>query len=355
MYPEMMRFTAAVDRRFLEGVKDSFSGLGITAQMVATMALVVVALVLVLVLAHYVNKYKSKFTLTALPTGWIMGRMRMGKILQEALEQRSGVELSFLPAEQARKALVLSLADITDEAIVLEVPEYVSVGRSWIDRRVECFFKIQDPKKKQQMLFYRFQSTILGVRKLSSGMAHLLLAFPKNLEMHQKRAFLRLDPPAHYILGFALWPQRTASATDPAHYKKWGKPTLTYIPRSKQNPLAIENISAGGLRLHVRHTALQNSWISFNIAQRFFMLLDLFDPESGQKRRFWLQCRVQNTFEDHVSKDIEVGMKFIAVGHPSPSDPERLIWTRLGDEGIESLASWIMKRHLEMFREKGLA
>lgn len=346
-------FTAQVDRQFLETIKRGFggSGLGETGKLILIIVLALLVILLALITAF--NVIRNKLLARDIPSGWILGRTEIKAILDKAVRSRATMEMRFLPSDRSRKSTYCAPMDLTAESLVLEMTAAGSVGRAWIDRPVECFFRLRH--KRDQYLHYAFTSTIVGIRKTEQDIALLSLELPRKVELHQKRAFLRVDPPQQYLLGLALWPEPTARHPDTrANIKRWGKPSLIMDPGRGDNPVSIINLSAGGIRLFCRHLQIKRTDVTFAIAGRFLLMLDIYDPELAKKRRYWFACRVQNLYEDFETRNQEVGLQFTEVGWLQEGDDRLLEWRPVEDAGVESLAAWVMKRHLELYRRTGL-
>ncbi len=72
--------------------------------------------------------------------------------------------------------------------------------------------------------------------------------------------------------------------------------------------------------------------------------------------RLWMHCRIQSVWFEHPSRDLYMGMQYMSwarprEGHTYPGTYS-LEWLRLSRRHeIEPIGNWIMRRHLELFRE----
>ncbi|QJT08046.1 PilZ domain-containing protein [Oceanidesulfovibrio marinus] len=349
--------TPNFDRPFLNEVKESFHRLWNNPDALPYLVATFLAVGIVIILGVLYNQFVSRRRYrSALPAGWFVDPGKIREIMETALDQRSKIEMRFLPAEPSRRSTSCSLLELGVEALTLELPDYVESGPSWLHREVECFFRV--PEEKGQISFYRFTSVIQNVSRTVDGFAQAELAFPKLLHNHQKRNFLRIAPPAYLFLGVAMWLERRLPTDEhgcpAANLSSWGKPMFTYIPDKNGNPVRIANISAGGLRLDIERSAVKGREIELRVSDRIVILLDLYDPELERKQRFWLRCRVQNMQEDYDTRNLELGVQFVSVGRLAEDADREVRWHDVGEDGIEPLAVWVMQRHLELFREKGL-
>ena len=348
-----MIITAGIDKSFLGKVQDAFKDIGIPAHVWGIVALVIFTAVGLFLLGKAYNFLRAKFFVKEAPTGWINKRDAVNEVFQSALHQRSAFEMRFLPADQARKSTLCSLEDFNAEVLVLELPAQIIPTKLWMQRSVECFFRLT--YKKTQTLHYAFTSTIVGVRRPQKDISHILLSFPEQIQLYQKRAFLRVDPPGEYILGVGVWPfldkylqgKNTKIAS-------LNSPILKYVPGGHDNLLFLVNISAGGVRLLIKREGVKKSGIPLNISQRFLFYLDLYVPEEEKKQRFWFLGRLQNSYEDFETRNVELGLQFTSRGRYKTPEDKELVWSGVGADGVEVLAGWVMKRHLELYRKTGL-
>ncbi len=352
MYPSVLPTAAGFDRSFLDQVRGGFSSTGFSYEMFLYILVVIAGAIALYVLGKGLNLLINQFKTRDIPGNWIVNKQQIAEILTKAMDQRSKFEMKFMPADFSRRATMCSLLEISAQSLTLELDMNVSATKRWLNREVEFFFRV--PTEKQGgMAFYHFSSTVSGIKRASAGESLLLVAFPEKIELNQKRAFLRLEPPSQYFLGCAVW--RDQQVKEPSDVRRWGKPLLLHQPGKAGNPITVADISAGGLRLLVKRRAVRELGLEVTIANRFYVAVDLYDPAAGRKRRYWLQCRVQHLYEDYETKDVEYGLQFEAWGRPKKEDETLLLeWKPVFPEGVEPLGSWVMQRHLELYRDKGI-
>ncbi len=334
---------------YLDTVKGGFRGFGINKETLLGAAFVLLAVIILFFLGKGVNFLLLKIRPRDIPTNWIIGRKKIASLLNEAMDARSKLEMRFLPSSPSRKSTYCSLERIEKNNLALEISSSIKVSRHWVSRNVEVFFKISH---KEKSVFYRFESSILGIRNLNNGLINVLLSVPDIIELQQKRAFLRVKPPTEYLMGCAIWQPESVSPERQTNVKTWGMPLLYYTPEKGSNPIIVENLSAGGIRLGFSREARGMLSEGINIGMPFLLMLDIFDPETQRKRRFWLHAKLQNLFEDYTSRNLELGLQFVRWGRPKTESAPQLEWVAVGGEGIELLATWVMRRHLELFRSK---
>jgi hypothetical protein len=345
---------AAVDRSFLEGVKDQFASWGVVPEMSTVLLITLAATLLVVILVLLVNFHIKRRRGEPVPVDWIVNKSEIRRIFQEVQGQRAKIELSFAHQGLRSTSTSCSLEGFSDEALALEASGFITVTEDWIGRKVECSFGLLVSKHSEMMRFHVFESEIIGVRSPDRGPTQIVLSFPDKLVLQQKRFHLRVEPPARYILGLALWPEKSDSlGRREERLKNWGKPKIVYNS-AETSPVRAINVSAGGLRLGFLPEAVRDTGLTFDIGERYFILIDLFEPESDRKLRFWLAARVRNRYEDFQSKRLSVGFQITGLGRPDESG-RNIEWSEVSDQGLELLGNWTIKRHLEMYRKKGLA
>ncbi|MFV0422810.1 hypothetical protein [Oleidesulfovibrio sp.] len=286
------------------------------------------------------------------PAGWVMRPADITRQIQSAIDARRKVELQFHTPGMRRHSTSCSAIEIEHGTLLLECSGLSKLSPKWIGRHVECFFSVVVNKR---VIFYTFVSTIAGIRMEGENICMMNIRMPEVLEQRQKRSFLRIEPPEQYVLGMALWAEKLdSSGRIPLNVKEWDKPELVYIP-NKTAELELVNLSAGGARIKIRREVAKKCNLTFTIAERFILLLDLWEPELGKRDRYWLLCRTQTPFIDFETRNVDLGVQFIGLAKNKENSTHELVWVPFKQEdGIEVIGNWAMKRHLELYREKGL-
>jgi len=346
-------FRCVVDRSFLQSVQEQFN-LGGSEE---TLRMVGWTLAAVLVLGGagiLINTYVIQRRFKLVPSNWITRPADIRAVFELALTQRSKMELGFTRRDKARQTTSCQLTDTTAETLVLDLSDFIEVHQGWLGRSFECFFRIQAGKSTGQMNFYTFTAEVMGVKKLADGSTQLTLAMPDHVVLQQKRVHLRLEPPTQYVLGVALWPQQLDEKARPVtNVKAWGRPPLVLIPGKTGGALRLVNLSASGLRLEVAYEARREAGMELEIGQYMNLLLTLHEPTTKAVLKYWLVARVQNRYEDYSSKELEVGLRITGQGQRQQDSPE-IAWRKVPEDGLPDLENWVVRRHLELFREKGL-
>ena len=350
------RLLCAIDRSFLGNVKDTFSGWGMAPGVMLTyIGYTVAAALVILGLGVIVNRILQRGRDTP-PAHWIWRRADMDRLFDQAMAQRSKMEMCFINQGKRTVCRVCSLEEIKAETLEMEMSSVKDANQSWIGRKVDCVFRVANPKFPAQATFYSMASEILGIKKLSTGAGLITIQYPEKVVLTQKRMHLRLEPPSTLLLGMAIWPEQfAASGAEERDIKNWGKPRLIFVTGDRRNPFHIENLSGGGIRVGVERDAVRDSGLEFEIGQSYIMLLDLYEPEGQRKLRFWLMGRIQNRYEDFETRRLSFGMQFTRKGQRLTEPKNEMRWSKVSDAGLDELGNWVARRHLELYRRSGMA
>lgn len=289
------------------------------------------------------------------PYGCIVDRKAIRGFIRSAFDQRRPFEVQIqITQGQRRPTLRCSPDHLGADTMTLEVSGLKSLSNRWVDRAVVVFFRVMIEK---DFTYYTFASRIAAINLPWSGVCQIVLPIPDALENRQKRSFLRLPPPREFFPGAAIWcGDQLPKPDDMADIAKWPRPRLLYIA-NRMEQFKILDLSAGGVRCCVPGHVAKTLQLHFTTAEHLILMLDLFDPEQNKKLRFWAECRVQNIWIEYATRDVHLGLQFCCWarsriastpgGHDSGMD-----WLKLSSSNeVEPIGNWIMRRHLEMFRE----
>ena len=316
---------------------------------VYALSAIVVLLVVVIAFMWLRNRKNAKYV----PHDWVLQPSHIASTLIAARDENEKFEVQFHSKGEKRRSTSCSLTTVSDTALTMQCSGLKNLKSSWIGKEIDCYFQVR--KFGSSSSFFMFTTPIIGVRGCTDGTAVLTLQAPNKLEQRQKRASLRISPPNQYIMGLAVW--AVPDGLNPKgrlDIRQWGRPLLTFLPE-KSFQLTLDDISAGGIKIRVPREEVRNSHLEFKIGDQLFTLLDLWDPDTGQRVRYWILCRVQNPFVDFVSHDAELGLQFVRTAHANQTTPGELCWCAdPATNGIDSIGNWVMRRHLELYREKGI-
>ena len=292
------------------------------------------------------------------PATWIVRPDAVRDLLDSALAQRSKMRVGFVrddPGTRSTDATILSIDPI--RGIELEMTSLIRANPSWVGKYVVCDFSQRPDPRKDYHNFYSFVVPILAIRKAGDDFIHMTVAWPTRLELEQKRAFLRVDPPKDMVLGLDIWPEAMVRGIqgnfgDPT---SWGDPLLTLNPRGGLPGPEVRNISAGGLRLEIRADAAHSRRSMFEVGARFLVRLELAIPDEEQTLVCFLAARMQNIYGDPTKAGLKAyGLRFLSLGVPSDTPLKTLTWKTV-PSGVPAIDDWAFRRHLEIYRARGEA
>ncbi|MDL2209878.1 hypothetical protein LJC26_03635 [Desulfovibrio sp. OttesenSCG-928-O18] len=328
-----------IQRHFLERTLD----MAAIREILIGVGCIVGALGLIMLILHF--RPRKPY----IPQDWVLDPAEIKNTIGFAVTQRSKFELQFaMEGEARRPALRCAAVNFDDKDITLEASGLTTLSTRWEGKPVDCFFMIRN---REQYLFYAFTTAITSI-KVIKDICLIKLALPEKLETRQKRSYLRIAPPEEYMLGAALW----RGSDMPGDEKRgdlalWSKPSRIWLPGTRED-FTIRDISSGGMRLHLSRQVLAEEMDFIHISAHFMVMLDLWDPDKAQRFRLWLLCRMQSPVLDFETKGMDLGAQFLAWAKPAETGGSSLLWLKLASSGeVEPLGNWIMRRHLEFFRE----
>ncbi|MDR1686753.1 MAG: hypothetical protein LBR82_10040 [Desulfovibrio sp.] len=316
--------------------------------------LLTVGVSVLVVLVVFVIKLAVTYRTRRYPGGFINDEKTIRNILNTAFDQRATFEVQVKTAGGQRRPTLSCAPDhLGSSEISLELNGLKSLSDKWIGRDLAVFFRI---KVNKEIIFYTFTSAIAGIKQQPPGICYITLPLPQSLENKQKRAFLRISPPPSCLLGSAIWHNKSMPMPDRLHdISLWPSPCLLYLPGIAEQ-FVIVDLSAGGARLGLSYSTMNERHLQFNAIEQLILMVDLLDPENDKRLRLWLHCRIQSVWVDHASRMTNLGLQCLAWARPRehaiPGEPGSLEWLRVSlASDIEPLGKWIMRRHIELFRE----
>lgn len=308
------------------------------------------ALILLVFLIKAIRARRRRYR----PHGSITDPETIRMFIRQAFEQRRPFEIQVdSEADTKRPTLRTSPEQLGPNNFTVEVNGIESLSNKWIGREVNVFFRVN---LDGDFIYYTFITKIGSIHFPLKGLCHITLPIPQMLENRQKRSFLRIKPPDEYFKGAAIWHGRSLPEGDTlSDLAKWSRPDLLLLP-GRLEQFDVLNLSAGGMRLRVPHSVVRANELEFTSVERIIIMLDLIEPDQNKLLRFWLQSRIQSVWFEHPSRDLYMGVQFLSWARPReyPGGTIRsdLEWLRLSSSNeVESIGNWVMRRHLELFRE----
>lgn len=279
-------------------------------------------------------------------------------LLETALTQRSKMRVSFVrddPGAHSTDATILSVDKV--RGIELELTSLVRASQSWIGKLVSCDFRLQLDPRRDYHNFFAFVSPVLTITKASDSFIHMTIAWPSRLNLEQKRAFLRIDPPRSMVLSLELWPETAARGSRGrlGSPETWGEPLVRFDPDISGPALELSNISGGGVRLDIQPEAGLHRTGHFDQGARFLLRLRLADPELGEPLDIFLGMILLNIYGDPGTIGNKAyGFRFVSLGAHEEDSKGLLSW-KSATAGVPVLDDWVFRRHLEIYRARGEA
>jgi len=314
---------------------------------------IVTFVLLVVMLFRAIRAHRIRYN----PFGSVTDPRIIRAVLRNAFDQRRPFEIQFhTGTEGCRPTLRCVPEYLGRDSFTLEISWLKTLSNKWLGRPAIVFFRVHIG---QEYTYYTLASHLEGIHAPRQGICHLTLPIPSFLENRQKRSFLRITPPKEFLLGAAIWYEEAMPKDEQLQeITTWPRPKLLLLP-DRVEQFQLLDISAGGARINIPSTVVRMLNLHFSAAENLILMLDLFDLEQNKRLRFWMQCRVQNAWLEHTSHNMHIGVQFLSWARPkdvaenSPKGNAASIeWLRLSSANeVEALGNWIMRRHLEIFRE----
>ncbi len=343
-----------VDRAFLEQIKTTFLSDHLPHNVIVFLGVLVLVLAVIIIAALVIRAGRRRAAGREV-TRRIDEPLRIERILRQALNRRVRLEIRFRRSEGQAPFISANITDLSAERIELELAGHVVPTTDWRGRQVEAFFRLERQGGRPE--FHAFEARILDVRQTPAGYAVLGISLPAQIESRQKRMHLRFELPPDLPHGLVAWPElNDAEGRLSSVPGGWGPPALSLVSERHHTGRLID-VSGGGLKLELP-SPVAGSMALPGLARgsRLIIRLDLNEPQSGEMERHFLHAVVQHLLEDFASKRRSVGLRFLSYGRRQAETPDRVFWIRIESyRGVESIDNWVFKRHLELYRDKGLA
>lgn len=272
-------------------------------------------------------------------------RKRMAEdALQTAAAQRSIFYIEFQNKELQSYKLKSRCADIASEQIVFDVGDSF-ISSEWLGEETLVFFQVA---VKGRPSFYQFRGNVSEIRR-NDKTPTICLPVPGFLDPGQKRNFLRVSPPAEYVLHLRIWPLAD-SAPLPSTVYELSPTTLEYRPDLKETVL-VNDISAGGVGVFLDITSPPEK-MKLQKGSRLLCLLMLKSLEKGgNPLNLWLIGKIVVIATQSEEKNrLRLGVRFT---HWMPMERQAAAFSWLPlqeDEGVTPLANWVIRRNFEESR-----
>jgi hypothetical protein len=264
------------------------------------------------------------------------------EVLEQALGQRSKMEMVFEDDSTSIKGLDCAINTIGQDAIYLDVYGINKPG-NFSGRAITCFFRIREGKAA--VGFYAFRTTVQSVRQTKSGGIVFIVSVPSRVERSQRRRSMRVRPDLGWFEKLHFWRGLKRAATEADRI-------LLGLPELKQGKVVrLENLSAGGVGLHFSREFCQQSQFCPSKGDEFTLHIRFAQEARNQPREVWLTGRAVRALEDRVTRDVSVGVEFNHVGRGDPAGGE-MNWAPIQENVAEELMTRVFEWHSAMARDR---
>jgi len=267
-------------------------------------------------------------------------------LLDLALAQRAKIHLVFDNEVTSIHNLSCSLLAVNSRYLKLELTSLKEAGKRWIGEALTCYFKIVEKKPKTREIFHTFRSSIQDTSQSENETVLIEIKTPEFVGQDQRRKSLRIAPDMDNFVTLALWPYNSSGGFDPC------SPKLV-LSDFRNHQARLVNMSAGGMKLVVKSAKLKEFDPGFQKGNRLIMFLKINSAAGAAADECWLIAKASSSYEDFVTKDVNIGLEFIGQGKIDP-ETQKVAWKKVVDNVIEDIATWTHQWHLDLYREKGL-
>jgi hypothetical protein len=280
---------------------------------------------------------------------------RVDSILDEALRQRSKLTLTFAQGIMRRRPIHCALMGINESGVVVEGPDTLGAAERFAGRETTAFFRIfpRQSNPSAQAQYYSYDTTIRRASVGRAGYPVFELQLPTSLLISQRRMHMRMEPPYSYVLGLSVWRSVPGAGGEfETDREAWGAPEFHYQHNRPGVPALID-LSGGGMRLGLPSDAV--AWHRLRAGKKLFVRLTLLDPrDPAGQLDLTVAADIRHVVDDATGKRSELGLQFMFQAREEEGR-STLCWERVKDDGVHRLTNWVLRRHLEIYRDKGLA
>lgn len=268
-------------------------------------------------------------------------------LLEETADFQNKFDLRLKEGFFKNKLASCLLLKVTDDALFVDMPSTMQLGRKLIGREVECYLT---KSTKGEKLFYSFTSTVTKVGTTKNGQRVAVLEYPRILNSFSRRNSLRTSLPPDALRNAAIWtmpelgPPRTMEELD--------EPVLVVTPAMGRDLPRLVNISCGGLRLGNLDFTDKDVNRLFRLGRRCVVNLQVRGPEDSGLLDLWFTAISRNDMALPIPGRKDVGLQFIEEGDWNYTEQgRRLEWTAVDCENVFSrMADLSFKWHTEVHR-----
>lgn len=263
------------------------------------------------------------------------------RMLEKAQEQNEMFDMKMLDEEAGQKGLSGMLLKSAEDGLHLEVLAYVA--KEWTDTPVDVYFRVTLP---EGAVFYKFRSSVRSVNP-ERKKSRLVLTPPQDLEVGQKRNFIRVKPRKDSVRVIGVW------AIDPAKpipktTAEIGRPVLHYKLGMETEPVQVENISATGMALRFFMDSPEDKPVDLDTGSRLLCLVIYAMDKTEKLITFWCTCEVVNTrIQEGSAPALILGVEFTNWAVLEQGKSEIHWFHSSPSRGVGPITQWVMRMDLE--------
>ncbi|MGE9986317.1 hypothetical protein [Desulfovibrio sp. SGI.169] len=263
------------------------------------------------------------------------------QLLQSVQEQNEIFDLKKSVEGNGKNGLSATLLEQKGASLIMEVLDYVP--SEWVGAPVVAHFR--DPRPEGP-IYYQFHTSVQAVES-EHKKSRLSLAAPVDLEVGQKRKFIRVKPHHDAVLGINTWPI-DPSKPFPRSMAEAGPPLISYRLGMENAPVQVEDISSTGMALSFQKEYAKKWPVDLiKGSQLLCAIAYLMDPKNEQPGAYWCVCRLLNTREPADRPVLILGLEF-TYWAMLEKGKSRLHWFRCSPSaGVTHIAQWVMRMGLE--------
>jgi len=268
-------------------------------------------------------------------------RLEIADLFEEALAQRAKFHLAFDPGVTSLKNITGALYSHDNLSVVLELTGVKGYSQKWQSEVVTVYFEIIDRGLKQG-IFYSFDARIEEIKEKDGERLFVHLSFPLAVDRAQRRKSLRVVGDLDCFAQLTLWVYNAEGKFD------LSDPFLR-LDDFISGLVRLDDVSAGGMRLLFTQPFMHGKAVEIAKGLRFIVSTKVKNTQCPGDKDVWLIARVNNTYENPVTRNIEAGIEFIAEGKINPDN--KVIWKKVAGHVVENVGAWTYTWYLLQIRE----
>ena len=272
------------------------------------------------------------------PGGLLETPTFISQMLTQGMDQRCRFDVSLGTGDDRARVLRGPCVAVEQTAFTIDANLGYNMP-SWTGQQVQVFFTMHRGRTSSS---YDCTTEISGIVPYRGGYA-IRLRIPAKLANNQRRAFVRLAPSRGLVADMGLWMDCAALKSGNTAPMDLTEPTFPF------ENLRLDNVSAGGARVTVEFSERRHA-IQAQVSKGHALLLHLRlrDVPDGRTLTLWLKCVV--TLVQPETGGVGIGLRFTSWAATTDPQAEFAWFSGEKEGGVAPLAAWVMRRHLEIYK-----